>query len=158
LLATLNADLSGLTALRATIAADTTAAQARTDYQKIFTDYRVYWLVLPQVHYAAAADDITTAVLPRLTDAQTKLAALLAGPDAAKNTPAVQAAMTDLVNQIAAATTVTTGLSATVLAYTPAQVNANHNLMRQARQTLQSARTDIKAARADVATIAGALK
>jgi hypothetical protein len=58
----------------------------------------------------------TDGLLPKLTAAQTKLAALLAGVDASKDSAAVQAATTDLSAKIKAATTVTTGVSATVLA------------------------------------------
>jgi hypothetical protein len=158
LLGTLSGDVSGLTALGQTIAADTTAKQAAADSQRIFTDYRVYALMLPKAHYAAAADDLTGTVLPKLTDAQTRLSALLAGADAGKNTPAVQAAMSDLAAQITAITSATSGLASTVLAYTPAQYNANHDLLSPARASLTTARADAKTARADVATVVKALQ
>jgi hypothetical protein len=153
LLTTLNSDLNGLTALGAKIAADTTVAEASTDYQDIFLTYRVYALALPQVRYAEAADDITGTVLPRLNDADTTLAGLLTGVDADKDTPAVKAAMSDLGRQIAAATTATTGLSATVLAYTPAQYDANHALLHGPRQTLAGALKDVAKARTDIVTV-----
>jgi hypothetical protein len=158
LLATLNGDVTGLTALGATIAGDTTAQQALTDSKTIYTGFRVYALALPQVRFAAAADTITVTVLPKLTDAQSKLAALLAGVDAGKNTPAVQAKMTDLANQISAITGATTGLSSTVLAYTPAQYDANHALLSPARASLATSRDDIRTARGDIAFVAAALK
>ena len=158
LLATLNGDVTGLTALGVTIAGDTTAKQAASDYQTIFTSYRVYALALPQVRFAAATDDITVAVLPKLTDAQTKLAALLAGVDSGKNTPQVQAWMADLANQITAIGAETNGLSATVLGYTPAQYDANHALLAPARASLAISRNDIKTARSDVANVVKALK
>jgi hypothetical protein len=158
LLATLNGDVTGLTALGVTIAGDTTAKQAATDYATIFTSYRVYALALPQVRFAAAADDMTVAVLPKLTDAQTKLAALLAGVDSGKNTPQVQAWMADLAKQLTAIGTETNGLSATVLAYTPAQYDANHALLSPARASLAISRNDIKTARGDISNVMNALK
>jgi hypothetical protein len=158
LLGTLNGDVTGLTALGAKIAADTTAQQAATDYKTIFTGYRVYALALPQAHFAMATDALTGTVVPKLTDAQTKLAALLAGVDSGKNTPAVQAAMADLATQLAGIGTATSGLSATVLAYTPAQYDANHALLSSARQSLVTARADAKGARADIVTVTKALK
>jgi len=158
LLNTLTADRSGLTALGPKIQADTTVAQARTDYQSVFLDYRVYALALPQVRLAAATDDITSGVLPRLTDAQSRLTSLLSGPDSAKNTAAVQAAMSDLAAKIQAITSATSGLSATILALTPAQYDANHTVLAGPRETIFSARADIVAARADVETVVGALK
>jgi hypothetical protein len=158
LLATLNGDVTGLTALGVTIAGDTTAKQAASDYSKIFTSYRVYALALPQVRFAAAADDMTVAVLPKLTDAQTKLTALLAGVDSGKNTPQVQAWMADLATQITAIGSETNGLSATVLAYTPAQYDANHALLAPARASLAISRNDIKTARGDISNVMKALK
>jgi hypothetical protein len=158
LLATLNGDVSGLTALGVTIAGDTTAKQAASDYATVFTTYRVYALALPQVRFAAAADDMTVTVLPKLTDAQSKLAALLAGADSGKNTPQVQAWMADLATQITAIGTETNGLSATVLGYTPAQYDANHALLAPARASLGIARDDIKTGRGDIANVVKALK
>jgi hypothetical protein len=158
LLATLNGDVSGLTTLGQKIAADTTVAAATTDYQEIFLGYRVYALALPQVLYAEAADAITSTVLPRLRDADTTLAALLAGVDSGKDTPAVQAAMTDLGQQIAAATTATNGISATVLAFTPAQWDANHALLHGPRQTLAGATKNVAKAKTDIVTVLDALQ
>jgi hypothetical protein len=158
LLNTLTNDQSGLTALGPKIQADTTVAQARSDYQSIFLDYRVYALALPQVRLAAAADDITGGVLPRLTDAQSRLESLLSGTDSSKNTAAVQAAMSDLAAKIQAITSSTSGLSASLLALTPAQYDADHTVLAGPRETILSARADIVAARADVMTVVGALK
>jgi hypothetical protein len=158
LLNTLNGDQTGLTALGPKIQADTTVAQARTDYQSIFLDYRVYALALPQVRLAAATDDITGGVLRRLTDAQSRLEGLLSGSDSAKNTAAVQAAMSDLAAKIQTITSSTAGLSASLLALTPSQYDANHTVLAGPRETILSARADIVAARADVMTVIGALK
>ena len=158
LLTTLNGDVNGLAALATKIAADTTADAAETDYKTIFTSYRVYALALPQVRYAEAVDDITSGVLPKLTNAQTTLAGLLSGADSGKNTAAVQAAMADLGKQIAAITSATNGLSATVLALTPAQYDANHAVLSQPRATLAQAGADVKTATADIATVVKALQ
>ena len=110
------------------------------------------------MRYAEAVDDITATVLPDLTNAQTTLAGLLAGVDSAKDTPAVQASMADLGKQITAATSATDGLSATVLAFTPAQYDANHALLSQPRATLVQARADIATARSDIASVVKALQ
>ena len=158
ILTTLNSDLSGLQALAPVIQADTTLSKALSDYRTIFTQYRVFALALPQSRFAASADDLTGTVVPHLTDAQSRLQALLAGPDSAKNTPAVQAAMTDLASQISAITTATNGLAATVLAYTPPEWNANRTLLAQPRADLVTARADARTAHHDVATVVAALQ
>jgi hypothetical protein len=153
LLADLNGDLSGLTALQAKIAADTTLPTAKADYADIFGQYRVYALMLPQVMFAAAADDITGGALPALLDAQTKLAYLLGGPDKNADTPTVQAAMKDLAAQIQGIGSATNGLSGTVLAFTPADWDANHSILSAPRSALSTAQVDLKTARADVAFV-----
>jgi hypothetical protein len=158
LLNTLNGDVSGITALEQKIEADTTGSAGLADYQTVFTGYRVFALALPEVRYAAACDDITGGVLPRLTDAQTKLANLLAGPDKGKDTATLQATMHDLGNQIHAVTASTTGLSATVLAFTPGQWDANPSLLTTPIQTLRAARADVRTGRQDVAAIVAAIK
>jgi len=158
LLNTLNGDVSGLTALEAKIQGDTTVAQAEADYKTIFSGYRVYALALPQVLFAAATDDITQAVLPHLNDADSRLTTLLNGKYKDKDTPPVQAAMKDLAAQINAITVSTKGLSAQVLAYTPAQWNANHGILGPPRQTLRTARADVRTGRADIAFVVAQIK
>ena len=155
---TLSNDLAGLNALAPVIQADTTVAKARSDYDSVFTSYRVFALALPQARLAASADDLTGTVLPRLTDAQSRLEGLLNGADKSKDTTAVQAAMTDLANQLSAVTTSTSGVAATVLGYKPSDWNANHAILAQPRADLTSARSDAKQARADVKTVVEALK
>jgi hypothetical protein len=157
-LATLNHDLSGLNALRPVIRADTTVAKARTDYDSIFASYRVFALALPQARLAAACDDLTGTLLPRLTDARTKLQSLLSGADQSKDTPAVQATRSDLAKQISGLSTGTSSVVAQLLAYTPAQWNANHVLLAPTRAVLVAARGDARQSRSDIATIVKALK
>jgi hypothetical protein len=157
LLGILNGDLTSLTALGQTIAADTTTAQASSDTKTIFTSYRVFALAIPQVAYAAGADDITVAELPALLDSQKALSEVLR-VEPSKNTAAVQSAMADLSHQIAAATSSTSGLSNQVLAYTPAQYNANHALLSGPRQTLVTAQADVVTAKNDITVITAALQ
>ncbi len=54
----ISADQTGLTALEATIKADTTLLQAHTDCELIVTGYRVYLLEDPKMHEVIAADGI----------------------------------------------------------------------------------------------------
>lgn len=157
-LGTLNSDLSGLNALAPIVQADTTVTKARSDYDSIFLDFRVFALALPQTRLAAAADDLTGTVVPHLTDAQSRLRALLSGKDTSKDNASVQAAMTDLGHQINAIDSATNGLSPSVLAYTPAEWNANRALLAQPRSDLVTARADARKARSDIRTVVAALK
>ena len=150
-------DTSGLQALGAKIAADTTVAQARADYKTIFTAYRVYVVAIPQAHLATADDTLVTGALPHLSDAQQRLQTLLAGPDSAADTPAVQAAMTDLATQIQTISAAN-GLDTQVLAVTPAAWNANHQVMAPFHQTVTSAWAAVRSARSDISAVVSAIR
>ena len=155
----INSDTAGLTALGTKIQSDTTLAQATADYRTIFTGYRVYVLALPQMRLAAANDDLGLGTLPRLLDAQTRLQNLLAGADKDKNTPQVQAAMSDLAKQISGAQQALAGVSsATLLGYTPAQYNSDTSLLTPARTAVTTARGDVRAARSDIVTVLQAIR
>lgn len=158
LLNMLNAELAGLAAVQQKIQADTTPKQATADYQTVFTQFRVFALVLPQVRFAAMADDLANGVVPKLTDAQTTLQTLLSGPDQAKDTPAVQQAMSDLSIQVSVIGPLLDGLSSSVLAFTPAQWNADPSLLSTPRSELTTVRADARTAESDVAAVVGALK
>ena len=60
----LGADIAPLQQLNTTIQADTTVQQAAHDFGTIFSDYRVYVLVLPAARIAADADRATTTAIP----------------------------------------------------------------------------------------------
>jgi hypothetical protein len=158
ILDTLNNDLAGMNTVEAKIAADTTAATAAADFQSIFTTYRVYAVAIPQARLAAGADRMTGTTIPRLSDAQSKLAAALAGPDASKSTPALQADLTDMQNQITSATGALGGVSAAALAVTPADFNANNSVMAPIRTSVTAAIADLKAAAADGKTVLAAIQ
>ena len=158
ILGTLNGDVTGMNTVEARIAADTTVAAARTDYKTIFTTYRVYAVAIPQSRLAAAEDRMTSTAIPRLTDAQGKLAAALAGPDASKSTPALQADLTDMSAQTAAATAALNGVAAEALAVTPSAFNSNHSVLAPVRFAVTSAMTDLRKAAADGKTVLAAIK
>ncbi len=158
LMGILNGDVSGLTALGPRIQADTTVAQAGSGYRSVFLSYRVYALALPQVRLAAAADDITGGVLPRLTDALVKLSTMLAAADPGKDTALVKAEVSNLAFQIQTVSSMTNGLSAKILAYTPAQYDTNHALLSGTRQTLLSARAGVAMATVEIQSVLAALK
>jgi hypothetical protein len=150
LVGTAKADIAGLTTLEATIAADTTVQQARTDAQTIFTGYRVFALVIPVDHMVRVADGMTNVVVPKLTALATKWAGL--------NDPSIATLLADMQSQTQAAGQAVTGLPATLEAYTPAQWNANHSLLSGARSTLAMARKDLEKARQDAKQIVGILR
>lgn len=158
ILGILNGDLSGMTTIEAQIAADTTVKQARTDYKTIFTSYRVYLVALPQARDATAADTAASVSLPKLTTRQSTLAALLAGKDSSKSTPALQADLADMTAQIGKASSALSGVSAEALAATPSGYNSNHDILASSKTSLATARAAIKQARTDAKTVATAIR
>ena len=146
-------DITGLNALDTTIQGDSTVTAARADAQKIFTDYRIYALVLPVTHMVVAADAMTNVVIPKMNTVASTLQVVITK----LNATAQQATLDDMKTQIAAAKTATDGLSAELQAFTPAQWNANHDLLSADRGRLQTARADLGKARHDATTIVAAL-
>ena len=157
ILSTLNADLSGMQSLQAKIAADTTAATARTDYRSMYTVWRVYAVGLHQSYIAASADGLTGKAIPRLQSAATRIAAVL-GAKPSKVTKTVKELLADMNAKIADAVTETNGLAAAALAVTPADYNANHSVLTSLRATAQAARADTRAAALDGRAILAALR
>jgi hypothetical protein len=158
ILSTLNGDIAGMNTVEARVAADTTVATATADYKSIFTSYRVYAVAIPQSRLAAAADRETSTTIPRLTDAQAKLSAALAGPDAGKSTPALQADLADMATQVSAATAALNGIAAESLAVTPSAYNSNHSVMGPIRSAVTTAIADLTKAAADGKTVLAAIK
>jgi hypothetical protein len=158
ILGTLNADLAAMQSLQAKIAADADIATAQADAQSIFTGYRVYAVAIPQSFYAASADGLTDSAIPALLTAQKALQAALAGPDKAKDTPAIDAQMTDLANQIATAQASSAGVSAFALSVTPAAYDANHGIWGDTRAKVKTAAQAAKAASADAKAVKAALQ
>jgi hypothetical protein len=150
----LGADVAPLQQLDQKIQGDTTQTQAANDSGTIYTGFRVYRLVLPASRIAAAADRDTATTIPTLS-ADVKKAQ---GYVNSGNTARLQPLIDDLNTQIAAATKATNGLAAAVLAYTPAQVNANPNLLKPATASDKTARNTLKKARSDVKQIRKLLK
>jgi hypothetical protein len=149
---------AGLTDLKAQIASDTTAASLKPDCTSVVVDYRVFALRAPQVNLVIGSDAESAVITkieglePRLSDAIAKAAAK--GIDVT----AAQAAFADLQAKVADASGKVTGLGDTVIAYTPADYNADHTLLDAPRTAVKDARADLKAARDDAKTIATTLR
>jgi hypothetical protein len=154
LLSELNSEISGLDALATTIQAETSVAAFRTEAAGILSQFRVYALVVPQVHLVRATDEVTTVILPDLQAAQTLLGQQiqLAGQQH-KDTSATAALMSDLATQVTNLQAVTNGLSAKLLALTPAAWNTDHSVLIPLRQQLGSGRVDAGHALSDIKAV-----
>ena len=150
---------SGLTALKATIDSETVIAALKADIVKIATDYRVYVLVVPQVHLVNGADGVLAAQ-SKFADINTRLSARIAAAKAAgKDTTAAQASLDAMNAAVTKAVALATPLPAALLPLTPAQYNGGTAgpILAGARTALGQARDQLKAAVAAAAACRAAL-
>jgi hypothetical protein len=156
----ISATVSGLNALKATIDAETAVPALKADVAKVATQFRVYVLVVPQVHLVSAADGVLAAQA-KFTQINTNLAARIAkAKTAGKDVTAAQTALDAMNTHVSQAMGLATGLPAKLLALTPAQYNAGTAgpVLAGARTALATARNDLKAAVADAQACRAALK
>lgn len=155
---TLQTDLTGMNHLHAAITADTTVTQARIDDAAIFSQYRVDAVGLRQERIVRAADRATGKTLPRLQQAEQRLSDRLA-KQTAKDSDAAKVALADLQKQVAALQSDSQGLAAAALAVTPAQADANHDVLSATTTTTKAkaVRSDAQAAAKDAKAIRTAL-
>jgi hypothetical protein len=155
------AEITGLTALKAKLAADTDLATARADVASIVADYRVYVLMLPKVRMVASADRFAVAE-QKLTVLHDKLKAKV-DPEvdnsaSTSNATALTAKLDDMAAKIADAKAKSASMVTQLLALQPTDYNANHAVLVGYRASLKTAQTDLKAARDDAKFVADALK
>jgi hypothetical protein len=150
----LGTDSAPLQQLNQTIQGDSTMPQAAQDFGTIFSGYRVYRLVLPAARIATVADDATTSAIPNLTADAARAQARVN----LANQATLQPLIDDLDGQVSTATNATNGLAATVLAFTPAQWNADNALLNASRASEQTATAALEKGRADVKQIVQDLK
>jgi hypothetical protein len=156
----LTADTNGLTALRATIDAETDKGALRADLKTIVTDYRIYLLMVPKTAEVIAADAELAAV-GRLGTLSTKLQARIdAAKTAGKDVSQAQADLDAMKAKVGQVSPLVHGVPAAVLPLTPAQYNggAAKPILVSSRTSLQSGRALLVGARADAAACIAALK
>jgi uncharacterized protein YukE len=154
LVAYLDTDITPLQQLDQKIQGDTSVKPAAQDYSDIFTDFRVYVLVLPAARFAGDADRATATAIPALQAASSKAQGLVNPQNQAQLQPLVD----DLNSQISAASNATNGLAATVLADTPAQWNADHTLLSPDKSADQTTDAALRKGRSDVQEIRQVLR
>ena len=156
----IDATRTGLQGLKATIDADTTVAALKIDLPKIATDYRVYLLVVPQVHLTRGAD-AGSAAASRLTTLAGRLQQLITfAQSQGRDVTAAQAALAAMTTDISDATGQLNGLSAKLLALTPADWNGGTAapVLNGARASETSAHDELVAARNEAKAVIAALR
>jgi hypothetical protein len=141
LVSNLQRNITGLDQLGTSIAGATNLQAAETGYKQMFTNFRIYALVIPATRLAAADDRLLNTTGPALTKRAARLAA--------KEASASQPLLADLSTQVTAANTALAGQPVALIAFTPAEWNANHQLLAASRADTKTAIADLRKARAD---------
>lgn len=158
LLSEINSEISGLTSLKTQLDATTDITSARASAQSIFSDYRVYALVVPKVALVKAADSQQTTET-KLTDLATKLQTRLsAAQSSGKNVATLQSELSDMTSKTNAAQSVSSNIETTVAELQPSDYNSDHSILSGDRDQLKAAQANITAAITDAKNIISGLK
>lgn len=159
--AALTADIDETAARLRTLAdeikADTDLATLRDHCRSIFEDNRVFALVLPRTRLVVGSDTAGDAGA-KLHDVAGKLGDAIAREEAAgRDMTQAKADLDAMKAQIASGVAAAGTIPGAVLGLTPADWNANHDVLQPSRQQLRVARTDLKVARDLAVKIRGEL-
>jgi hypothetical protein len=143
-------DATGLTALRTTIAGETSRKQLATDAATLFTGYRVFLLLQPQIRDVVAADSLAAGAQQVTANAASLTSSLTA---AGTLTSAESADLATATSDAAAAVSAINGEVAALVALTPDMVVKPTLHLPQ----LTTARNDDKAAHAQLVAARAAL-
>jgi hypothetical protein len=153
-----SSEISGLTALKTKLDADTDLTTARSDAQSVIDDYRVYALIVPKIDLVKTADDqqaAETSLTAMATKIQTRLTA---AQQANKNVTSLQASLADMQSKTTVAQTISNSVEAGVINVQPTDYDSNHTVLSGDRDQLQTAASDLKAALADATALVSGLK
>lgn len=138
---------TGLSALRATIQADTDLAALQGHCREIVTGYLVYRLVTPQVRLVIAADNAVAAA-GWLDKAAARLAdAIAAAKAAGHDTAAAEAKLAEMQREVEAGRAAVSGVADSVLALRPSDAGSIAGVLGAARTALASAKTHLNGAK-----------
>jgi hypothetical protein len=147
LVADLDETAARLRVLAEQIKVDTELAALRDHCRSIFEDNRVFALVLPRVRLVAGADTATDAGA-KLRDIAGQLGDFIARAEAAGQDVTQAKLDLNLMKASIASGVASAGtIPGAVMGLTPADWNANHEVLTPARQSLRSARADLRVAR-----------
>ena len=149
-----------LTTLKAKIDADTDLATLKTDVKSIAKSYRIFMLILPQIHMVAAADRVSTTV-DQLNVVASKLNIRIA--TAGDKGTAFITQLADMNAKITEAQTKAQDAINTVMTLVPdngveAQMTSNKKALEDAKAMIETASADVRDASSIAKTINTGLK
>jgi hypothetical protein len=155
--ADLSKDHSAMQVLQQQVPSDATCAALVANAETMVFDYRVYLVMTPQADLVLVADTESALASVGVHWEPGIQAAITYAANHGKDVAQAQQAFDDLKTQLTDALAQLQGLSATVLAQTPAGSPGNHTVFVAARDKCQAAFTDLQNGRRDLATILSAL-
>lgn len=150
---TVNSEISGLTTLKSTLAACTTIICAHTAAQSIFSDYRVYALIVPQVGLISTADH-QQQVEANLSKIASQISSIISG----SSDTTIQSDLTALNSDISTAQGLSSNVESSVIGLQPSDYNTSHKVLAQYEANLKTAATDNKNAISEVQAILQQIK
>ena len=156
--AEISGEITGLTTLKGKLDAETTLVAARSDAQSIYTEYRVYYLVVPKVWLVKTADDQLIVESKLATLAQKLQTRIDSAKTSGKNVDNLQNELNDLTKQVSNAQSISSSIEQKVLPLQPSDYNSDHTILSGDRDQLKSAHTDNMAAYSDAKNIVNSLK
>ncbi len=159
-ISTLQAASSGISALDNTIQSTCypTIAALRTDWRKMYDDYRVYWLRVPQSHGIEAADHLAEAQ-SKLTTVASKLAGYVgSNTQAQADLAAMNQQLQAAASKLGTPPTPSASMAAIVGLAPAADMTADTAALQAAHADLVAARAALTQARADGQKVIADLK
>ncbi len=151
-------ELPAVQALVAKAPTETTCSGLIADAKSAVFGYRVYEVMTPQVDLVIVADTESAIIAKVQAVYPTVTAAIAAAQVAGRNVTAAQATFADLQTQVTAASTAVDGVSATVLAQTPAGAPGNWGTFKGAHVSVSNARVDLHSAAQDIGALISDLR
>ena len=155
--------VSALTQLRAKIAADADAATMKTDVQSITDSYRIYALVMPQIHIITAADRVVTVAGEMQLFAAKLEARIAAAQSSGADMTSAAAAYAEFNQKLSDAMSQSQAAVNAIAVLLPDQgdktkMASNTATLKDARAKIVAAQKDLVAAKKDAVTISIAVK
>ena len=147
LAAILDRTAAGLEALIPDINAAADMATLKTTCRSMFVDFRVYALVLPRTRLVVAAD-VAVAGAGKLDNVADRLESAIERAAAdGHDTAEAEDKLAEMRDEIDSARDAAASVPGSIMGLTPADWNADHEVLTPARRALRSARTDLRDAR-----------
>lgn len=135
----INAEISGLTALKTKLDADTDLATTRADAQSIVNEYRVYVLIVPKVAIIRYADSIAQTNAKLSTLAGKLQTRITDAKNAGKDVSGLQSQLDQMNQDIIAANTTASTIESKVVGLQPTDYNSDHTILSGDRDQLNAA-------------------